>query len=1045
MTKKTKKKRALMSSIISLILCISMLLGTTMAWFTDTASNIGNRIRTGDFGVDLLKYYAEDGKYNTIKNREGDIFVTDDSKDERLNGILWEPGKTEVVLLQVENTGNLALNYNIILDVTNETDVALEKALSYAIIPNVGDGEDIPEDVTSYSSLNITSWNDILAQGAETGVVPAGTTKAAPNGALLADESDYFALAVHMDEDAGNEYQNQSIVIDVKVEAKQMVYESDSFGDQYDLNASYAYTTNNVYKNLYLSPDGDDTASGEAGASFKTLSRVKEEIAKINDNMSGDIVVNIAPGEYKIEETEIFTEEHGGKNGYNVIFRGSSESEESVFTGGTEVTGWEQYEENPYIWKASLEDVGAIRNLYVNGLMAQKARSKYQYRPTEDYTAEGSEYINDGVAITEINFPEHFERPQDIELCWQMAWTLQITPVENIFRENGMVYFVMDQPYYNWARTRIQLNTSPGAYRRFHIQNAFELLDEPGEFYYNVDEEVIYYYPFLNEDLTSAETYVGTTELMFSVSGTDAENKVQNIIFDNLSIKYGAWNEPSKIGMTVDQGDKFISGEGSDAGRGGRMVPAQLDIKNAEGSQILNCEFSCLGSSAIAMTDGVSNSKIIGNSIHDISGTGIMIGHWDHNDNHPEYANLLSGQCTDIDIENNLLTRTAYEYKGCPAISVYYEKNINVLHNYIKDTAYSGITLGWGWGEAADFGNIKVSCNYVENPVIPPVLDGGHIYTLGPLKDSEISYNYFHGAEGLYGGIYPDSGSAYLNIHHNVIDESPHWFFGGLYETHDIYAHENYSDTEVYYDNGMTDGYEGENNIEQATIVKDGAWPVEAQEIMNNAGLEPMYKGLLADPDIEYPEWRTDFVKEAPDGCFVVPDAAYYEAEDFNEGGEGVGYHKVVPVDNITYRPGDVLIYEQEDSGDRVIGGTNAGEWLAYDVDIYKTGQYDLILIGANAFNYEAGEGVPYVNVYIDGELKIEEFEFPQTETWSINAPFTAGTLDMTEGEHLVKIEFVNNGFSFDKFKFQDVETKDLPETTSPYYDEMEFVYETVN
>lgn len=791
-----------------------------------------------------------------------------------------------------------------------------------------------------------------------------------------------------------------------------------------------------VYKELYMSPEGNDEADGSEAAPFKTLDRVREEIAKINDDMDGDIVVNILPGEYQIDTTQVFTKEHSGKNGYNVVLRGTNIFDKPVFSGGTKITGWEKHTD--YIWKAPYDGEADIRNLYVNGYMAQRARSKYRYRPTENYTAEDSSNVNDGVAITQINFPTEFARPEDLELCWQNAWAFNITPVKDVEFRNEMVYFIMDQPYYNQARTKIAISQAPGAFRRFHIQNAMELLDEPGEFYYNREEKVIYYYPFIKEDLTESETVVGTTDLMFSVQGEENGDKVENIVFDNISIKYGSWNEVNTTGLIYAQADKVVNAPYSDEGKGGKMIPAQLDIKDANGIQVKNCEFSCLGSSAVAMSEGVTNSKVIGNSIHDISGSGIVVGHWDHNANHGAFSNI-EGQCSNIDIENNALVRIAYEFKGCCGISVYYEKNINILHNYLKDTAYSGMTIGWGWGEAADFGNIKISYNYIEDPMIPPVLDGGHIYTLGPLKNSEISYNYLHKATGLYGGIYPDSGSAYLQIHHNVVDEGPHWFFGGLYETHDLNAYSNYSDTETYYDYGATDEYPGENTVEQATIVKDGNWPEEAKEIMAGAGLEENYTRLLS--GLDYPAWRTDFVKNAPSDNFILPDNAKYEAEDYNEGGEGVGYHKLTKGDNQVYRPGDVVIFHQEDTGDIVIGGTYDGEWLAYDIDIPEDGTYELIVCGANS-QYISHSPEPYANVYIDGELVIEHQPITQTENWALNIENNFGELELKKGKHLIKFEFVENGFSFDWFKFQDIRTKGLPITTSPYYDEISFVYE---
>ena len=91
-----------------------------------------------------------------------------------------------------------------------------------------------------------------------------------------------------------------------------------------------ANSPHKIYKNIYMSPAGSDNGDGSEDAPFATLSRAKEEVAKINDDMDGDIVINVMPGTYKISETEIFTEEHGGKNGFDVIIRGSNVFEKPV-------------------------------------------------------------------------------------------------------------------------------------------------------------------------------------------------------------------------------------------------------------------------------------------------------------------------------------------------------------------------------------------------------------------------------------------------------------------------------------------------------------------------------------------------------------------------------------------------------------------------------------------------------------------------------------------------------------------------------------------
>ncbi len=223
-------KRALLASVLSVVLCCAMLIGGTFAWFTDSVTNTGNRIVAGNLEIDLIMDKEGTGTYTSIADGEGDIFK-DATVAQNSNATLWEPGKTQIVYLGVQNKGSLALKYNLLLNVT---DNGLAGALEYAVL----DGKKAA-DLTG-----VTSWEELTnLEGAQTGDIKAGTMTAAPNGCLdeivngVKDETDYFALAVHMKEEAGNEFQDKNIVIDVTVSATQAAAESDSFDNTYDEKA----------------------------------------------------------------------------------------------------------------------------------------------------------------------------------------------------------------------------------------------------------------------------------------------------------------------------------------------------------------------------------------------------------------------------------------------------------------------------------------------------------------------------------------------------------------------------------------------------------------------------------------------------------------------------------------------------------------------------------------------------------------------------------------------------------------------------------------
>ncbi len=227
MSKTNATKKALISSIIALILCFTMLMGSTFAWFTDSVSSTNNRIFAGDLEVDLVMYKEASRKYVSIAGGTGDIF-----SEAAGNGINWEPGKTEIVYIGVRNSGTLALCYNLLLNIV---DNGLVGSLEYAII-----------DDAEYGDIAVTDWDELLQRSdVKTGEIAAGQLFITADG-LLDEiaydpektgedaETDYFALAVHMRDNAEPIYEDKDIVIDISVNATQVAAEEDSFGSGYD-------------------------------------------------------------------------------------------------------------------------------------------------------------------------------------------------------------------------------------------------------------------------------------------------------------------------------------------------------------------------------------------------------------------------------------------------------------------------------------------------------------------------------------------------------------------------------------------------------------------------------------------------------------------------------------------------------------------------------------------------------------------------------------------------------------------------------------------
>lgn len=765
-----------------------------------------------------------------------------------------------------------------------------------------------------------------------------------------------------------------------------------------------------IYKELFVSPSGSDENDGSFDTPFKTIEKAKEAVKLLTPNQDGDIVVNIMPGYYFLSETLKFDETDSGKDDYKVIYKGYNSFDKPVLGGGIRITDWQKQANG--IWKADASNVTDTRHLFVNGMTAQRARSKYTYVGAEYYTEPDSQYEKDGFTLSKNNFP-NLQKPQDAELLWDLYWTSQRTPVKDVAYDGDNVNIILDQPSFNRSLNKNNKTTSPSTQAVFYIENDLGLLDEEGEFYFDKDTKQIYYLPFPEEDMETAETYVSVTEFLVKAEGASNKNRVENLEFNNLSFKYGEWHEVGEFGLVIEQADQYFDGVNNRGLRGNYMIPAQTAVNNAKNINFIGCEFKNMGSGALSMVNSVSDCKIQGNIFTDIGGSGIVIGHWDHVNTMPDGVD----RTTNIEICDNVIRRAAQSFNSTCGISVYYVSGVNIHHNDLKDLPYTGITMGWGW-EAEDIvstGNNHIDYNRIVD-VMENLKDGGSIYTLGPIRNSTIIGNYCVHNEDASGSIYLDQGSAHLTVSDNVVLDSKLWLNArpGV-NIRGITASNNYTDNSA--SSLDTSGV----SISSTTVVDADKLPDGAKAIIELSGVRDKYKNLLN--GAELPTWRTNFFLSTPKSFFSGLNG-WIEAEDYMTGGAEVAFHKEGNVQQ-------VVTYQQ---GIRtVIGNTAAGEWTKYEVEVEKSGNYRIDVLYSNAFPEDSA--MAKTRVYMDDKVIIEGADCPSTGSWSTYEVAELGYAYIKEGKHTFKIEFVDNAYSFDSWRLYD-ESVVIEGENDPLFDE---------
>ncbi|MBR5239555.1 MAG: S-layer homology domain-containing protein [Clostridia bacterium] len=759
----------------------------------------------------------------------------------------------------------------------------------------------------------------------------------------------------------------------------------------------------NVYKNIYVAPNGSDENDGSKEAPFATWNRANEEVAKIAPEMDGDIVVHFAGGNYPITERMNIDEKISGRNGYKVIYKGDDLLNPPVFNGGKQITGWEKQEDSP-IWVADASHLGTeyVRHLFINEFPAVQARSRYQYAMNNLYKIDGSKYNSDGFQISVTNFPKEFTNPEDVMIVWPVLWTTQRTPVDSIVNDGKMVTFTMHQPVWATATTLVASHLQIDPSDVFTIENAFELLDEPGEFYYNKVTKKIYYYPYDQEDMTTADVWAGTTEGLVTMKGSTMQNKVANVEWNNLTFKYAAYNKISEEGVVENQTDEIIVASTIDAvWYKELMKEASVTINFAEYIDIKNCEFACLGANGLNLDNGVHYTNVEGNLFRDIASTALVAG------DHSHKIELPAGEerCDNIYIANNVFRRAAYEQCGSAGVAIYYIADTIFTHNDVRDVPYTGVSLGWGWGvwRPEEVRNIHLTHNYVEN-VTSRNHDGAHIYTLGWMKDSTIAYNHLVKAGDYRGGIYLDQCSAYLTLEENVIQraENPLFVRAGVQIRRNT-AINNYIDNPnsgFTAERGEIDGDQFWNEEINTIKVLDGKWPEGAKKVMAEAGLEPQYSHLLK--EAEYPEWRVFAWDRYADNMYdtgeVLDTNRWVLAEEYDD------FNEITHAKPTVY-PGGHL------------GDTHPGEWVSFNVDVKEEGNYKLLIRASDGWT---GGAECTQGIYIDDEVFVQDFPITRG-SWALSE-YEVGTVYLTKGKHTLKVEVRGNdsmvgGFKLDSGK----------------------------
>ncbi len=375
-----------------------------------------------------------------------------------------------------------------------------------------------------------------------------------------------------------------------------------------------------VQAEFYVAANGNDGADGSKSTPFATPERAQQAVRAINRDMTGDIVVHIGSGRYELAERLRFTEADSGSNGFHVRWEGDVQ-QVPTFSGGSVLRSeWTEGEDG--IWRIKAEGFEHIRELFVNETPAVRARSERKFTGKKNYIASDSDFASDGFYADAAQIGQ-WNNAEDIELHWCVGWKSAMAHVEALLPDpEDKTQTIVKMRSDEWSVHYTAGGNHPAGYGiGFLVENALELLDEPGEFYYDRHTKVLSYLPREGEDLRTAEIIVPRLDQVMKIEGRGYESRIQNIRFENIRFAHGTWDMLNDYSVHFHQGNIPTNRKAA-----GGYTPGFVHLGWTDGVDITNCVFFGATTTGLRLAQGVSNGVFSGNVFTDLGESAIVVG-----------------------------------------------------------------------------------------------------------------------------------------------------------------------------------------------------------------------------------------------------------------------------------------------------------------------------------------------------------------------------------------------------------------------------------
>lgn len=438
-----------------------------------------------------------------------------------------------------------------------------------------------------------------------------------------------------------------------------------------------------IAADFYVAPTGSDSNSGAKDSPFQSISAARDAVREVLGKQK--VTIHLADGIYYLPETLVFTPADSGTEEFPVIYRALNEGK-AVVSGGTKLKlNWRPYRDG--IFQAATPPSVSIDQLFINGVRQRMAR--YPNYDATKMTAAYQGYAGDAFSIERA---AGWANPTGgfIHAMHRNRWGgyhYRITgkkPDGEVAYEGG------------W-----QNNRRMGMHKEFRmVENIFEELDAPGEWFHDAKQSKLYYKPETGVELENATIEVVRLRHLVEIQGSEA-HPVQHITLQGFVIRHAA--------RTFMETKEPLLRSDWAIYRGGAFM-----ITGAEDISILDTEFDQVGGNAVFFSDYCRRVRVKGCHIHDVGGNGICFVGDPNAVRDPLFQYREKNDLTKIDrtpgpktnnypargiVEDCLIHGIGRVERQPAGVQISMSMDITVRDTSVYDCARAGINIGDGcWG-----------------------------------------------------------------------------------------------------------------------------------------------------------------------------------------------------------------------------------------------------------------------------------------------------------------------------------------------------------